>query len=158
MVSITMDHSAMIIFRRHAGIDRLAQLEKEGNGKLRIFHAHNLGRDLASMSQTEQKIYDALRIMVFSKAQQELSLTDHADLVLLVNHMKNKRDYFLTMDQAKYATLEGHRNIDVRFPDKKFLKEVEIRLGIVADAGKTAKKRVKIAKPHAKNQMKKGKK
>jgi hypothetical protein len=144
MVSITMDHSAMIFYHRHPAIERLRELEQEG--KLRLFHSQNLSRELASLNKTEEKIYDRLRQMVFQRRQQDLNLAEHGDLVLLVNHMKSGRDYFLTLDQKRYESLRGHRSLDIRFPDKAFMKEIESRLGIVTESAKKREKAKKAAK------------
>ncbi len=147
MVEITLDHSAMIFYHRHPVIASLKRLEEEG--KLSIHHAQSLNRELETLNETEGKMYERLREMVFAKPQQDLSLADHGDLVLLINHMKNKRDFFLTMDAARYASLAGHRRLDIRFPDRQFLKKIEGRLGIsdIAKAGgKTAKKSKKASK------------
>jgi len=145
MVSITMDHSAMIFYDRHPVINQLKKLEEEG--KLRLFHAQNLNRDLGTLSRTEEKIYDTLRQMVFARPQHDLNLSEHGDLVLLVNHMKTKRDFFITLDKERYANLRGHRSLDIRFPDKKFLREIEGQLGIElekkAEKKKTAGGRIK---------------
>jgi hypothetical protein len=139
-----MDHSALIFYDRYPVIEKLKKLDDDG--KLRLYHAQNLNRDLGTLNKTEEKIYDRLRQMIFAKPQQDLNLTDHGDLVLLINHMKNKRDYFLTMDKEKYSSLLGHRNLDIRFPDDRFLSEVESKLKTETKpktrikAGKTAKK------------------
>jgi hypothetical protein len=125
-----MDHSALIFYDRHLVIEKLKKLDDDG--KLRLYHAQNLNRDLGTLNKTEEKIYDRLRQMVFAKPQQDMNLADHGDLVLLINHMKNKRDYFITMNKEKYVSLSGHRHLDIRFPDDKFFKEVESRLGIAA--------------------------
>jgi len=128
MVKITLDHSAMIMNHRHPIIRELQKLEEEG--KVRLYHADNLGRELASLSEGETRIYDRLREMVYGRPQGELNLAEHGDLVLLVNHMKSGRDYFLTLQAGKYDSLAGHRNLKVRTPDKKFLKEIHERVNI----------------------------
>jgi hypothetical protein len=140
MVKITLDHSAMIFYDRHPAIERLIRMEEEG--KVRLYHAQNLNRDLASINKTEEKIYDRLRQMVFARKQEDLNLAEHGDLVLLINHMKSKRDYFITMDKDRYANLHGHGSLDIRFPDDEFLSEIESRLG-----AESRRKAEKAAKP-----------
>jgi hypothetical protein len=122
MVKITIDHSAMIFYHRHPVIQKLKEMHEKR--KIRLYNAISLDRDLEKMNQTEWKVYDKLREMVFEKQQRDLNLTDHGDLMLLVNHMKNKRDFFLTLEKEKYKNLEKHRDLKLRFPDNKFLKEV----------------------------------
>lgn len=136
MFRITMDHSAMIFHDRHEAIERLVKLEQEG--KLRLYNSQNLSRELASLSPTEEKVYHRLREMVFGKPQGDLNLADHGDLVLLVKHMKSGRDYFITMDSKKYASLKGHSKLDIRFPDEAFVSEVEGRLLGKAKGQKTS--------------------
>ncbi len=122
MVKITMDHSAMIFYHRHHVIQKLRRLEEDR--KIRIYNAITLDRDLETMNEIEGKIYERLREMVFGREQKDLNLTEHGDLMLLINHMKNKRDFFLTLEKGKYKNLEGHRDLRIRSPDNKFLKEV----------------------------------
>lgn len=122
MVRITLDHSAMIFYHRHQGIQKLRKLEEKG--KVRLYHAVNLNRELESLSESEQKIYERLRELVFGRAQKDLNLTEHGDLMLLVNHIKNKRDFFVTLEKERYRNLEKHRNLKIRFPDNEFLREV----------------------------------
>ena len=122
MVKITIDHSAMIFYHRHPVIQKLNEMHEKK--KIRLYHAISLDRELEKMSMTEWKVYDKLREMVFEKQQRDLNLTDHGDLMLLVNHMKNKRDFFLTLEKEKYKKLEKHRDLKLRFPDNRFLKEV----------------------------------
>ncbi|UCC91998.1 MAG: hypothetical protein JSV39_01925 [Candidatus Aenigmatarchaeota archaeon] len=122
MVKITMDHSAMIFYHRHPVIQKLRKFDEDK--EIRLYHAINLDRDLETMNETEGKMYERLREMVFGREQKDLNLTEHGDIMLLVNHMKNKRDFFLTLEKEKYKRLEGHRDLRIRFPDNKFLKEV----------------------------------
>jgi len=147
MVSITLDNSAMIFYHRHPVIEGLRKLEEEG--KLRLYHAQNLNRELASLSKTEEKIYERLREMVFGR-ERDLNLMEHGDLVLLINHMKAKRDYFVTLEKERYANLGGHRNLAIRFPDKKFFREIEGRLGITAAPARKATKTRKSGKARKK--------
>jgi hypothetical protein len=146
MVKITLDHSAMIIYDRHPVIDKLRKLNDEG--KLTLYHAQNLNRDLGKLNATEEKIYDRLRHMVYGRKQSDLNLTEHGDIVLMINHMKSKRDYFLTLESEKYKSLRGHRNLDVRFPDEAFLKEIGKKLALNTPVKKTvkAKKTAKTGK------------
>lgn len=123
MVKITMDHSAMIFYHRHPVVQKLRKLDEDK--EITLYHAINLDRDFETVSKTEEKIYNRLREMVFGRKQRDLSLTEHGDLMLLVNHMKNKRDFFITLEKGKYKNLEGHRDLKIRFPDNKFLKEVK---------------------------------
>lgn len=122
MVKITMDHSAMIFYHRHPVINELKKMHEDG--KIKLYHAINLDRDLGTMSETEGKMYEHLREMVFGRKQKDLNLTEHGDLMLLINHMKNKRDFFITLEKGKYKKLERHHNLKIRFPDNKFLKEI----------------------------------
>ncbi len=117
-----MDHSALIFYHRHPVIQKLRKLDEDK--EIRLYHAINLDRDLETMSESEGKMYERLREMVFGREQKDLNLTEHGDLMLLVNHMKNRRDFFLTLEKEKYKNLEGHRDLKIRFPDNKFLKEV----------------------------------
>ncbi|MFH1237302.1 MAG: hypothetical protein V1648_02760 [Candidatus Aenigmatarchaeota archaeon] len=146
MVKITLDHSAMIIYDRHPVIDKLKKLNDEG--KLTLYHAQNLNRDLGKLNATEEKIYDRLRHMVYGRKQSDLNLTEHGDIVLMINHMKSKRDYFLTLEHDKYKSLRGHRNLDVRFPDEAFLKEIDKKLALNTPVKRTVKtkKTVKTGK------------
>ena len=123
MVKITMDHSAMIFYHRHPGIQKLRKLDEKGD--IRLYNAITLDRDLEKMSETEMKVYNRLREMVFGREQKDLTLTEHGDLCLLVKHMKSKRDFFITLEKDKYKNLEKHRDLRIRFPDNKFLKEVK---------------------------------
>jgi hypothetical protein len=123
MVRITFDHSAMIFYDRHPVIGELKKLEDDG--KVRIYHAQNLNRDLGSFSKMEEKMYERLRHIIFDKKQQDLTLTEHGDLSLLINHMKTKRDFFLTLEKGKYKSLEKHHGLKIRFPDEDFLDEVK---------------------------------
>jgi len=140
MVKITLDNSLLVMHERHPVLRELQKLQKEG--KVKLYHSDNLGRQLASLSETEEKVYHKLREMVFGKAQQELSLMEHGDLCLLVNHMKADRDYFLTLERKRYDNISGHRNLKVRFPDEAFLEEVMARLepAVRAKKRKTRKK------------------
>ncbi|MEE9323505.1 MAG: hypothetical protein V3U72_03080 [Candidatus Aenigmarchaeota archaeon] len=122
MVKITMDHSTMIFYHRHPVVQKLRKLEEKG--EIKLYHAINLDRDLETVSETEGKIYERLREMVFGRKQKDLNLTEHGDICLLVNHIKNKRDFFLTLENEKYKDLDKHRELKIRFPDNKFLKEV----------------------------------
>ena len=126
MMKITLDHSAMTIYHRHPAMRGLGKLEEEG--KVRIYHSHNLNRELGSLKPTEERIYSRLRDMVFGRKQEDLNLAEHADLLLLINHMKSKRDFFVTMDVPKYECLRGHGSLDVRFPDEALISEIEARL------------------------------
>jgi hypothetical protein len=110
---------------RHPVLRELQKLQREG--KVRLYHSDNLNRQLASLSETEEKVYHKLREMVFGKPQQELNLAEHGDLCLLINHMKAGRDYFLTLESKRYDKLSGHRNLEVRFPDEAFLEEIAAR-------------------------------
>ena len=110
---------------RHPVMRELQKLQREG--KVRLYHSDNLNRQLASLSETEEKVYQKLREMVFGRKQEELNLAEHGDLCLLINHMKAERDYFLTLEREKYRNLSGHRSLKVRFPDEDFLKEVKAR-------------------------------
>ncbi len=81
MVKITLDHSLLVMHDRHPVLRELQKLQKEG--KVRLYHSDNLSRQLASLSESEGKVYHKLREMVFGKAQQELNLSEHGDLCLL---------------------------------------------------------------------------
>jgi hypothetical protein len=122
MVRITMDHSAMVMGERDPVIKELNELDAKE--KITIYNTITLDRELEELTESEGKMYESLREMVFGKEQKHLNLTEHGDLVLLVNHMKNKRDFFLTFDEKRYENLSSHRELKVRFPDKEFLKEV----------------------------------
>lgn len=122
MVKITMDHSALIFYHRHPVVQKLRKLDE--NKEITLYHAINLDRDFETVSKTEEKMYNTLREMIFGRKQRDLNLTEHGDLMLLVNHMKNKRDFFITLERGKYKNLKGHRDLKIRFPDNKFLKEV----------------------------------
>jgi len=123
MVKITLDHSALIFHHRHPVIKELKELEKKG--KIELYHADNLRRELEKLSTTEEKIYHKLREMVFGKPQADLTLIEHGDLCLLVNHLKSGRDYFVTLDANRYKNLKGHPKIKIRFADDVFLKEIQ---------------------------------
>jgi len=131
MVKITLDHSALIFYHRHPVIQKLRELEKKK--KVKLYHAINLDRELETLTETEQKIYDRLREMVFGREQKDLNLREHGDLMLLINHMKSKRDFFLTLEKEKYKNLEKHRDLKIRFPDEDFMKEVK---GMIRGEGK----------------------
>lgn len=122
MVSITLDHSAMIFYHRQPVIQRLRELEDKGD--VRLYSAITLDHELEELSRDEMKLYHRLREMVFGREQRDMNLTEHGDIVLLINHMKSKRDFFLTLEKDKYGKVEKSRKIKVRFPDKGFLKEI----------------------------------
>ena len=132
MVRITMDHSAMIFYHRHPGIQKLREMEEKD--EVNIYNAITLDRQIETLSEIERKMHDRLKSMVFG--DRNITLTEHGDLVLLVNHIKSRRDFFLTLEKDKYRDLEKHRDLKIRFPDEKFLKEVR---AIVKQKGKKKK-------------------
>ena len=121
MVKITLDHSGLIFFERHPELRKLLELNE--NDKIRVYHAINLEREIETLTESERKIYEKLRFVVFG--DKDLTLREHGDICLLINHIKSKRDFFVTMEKGKYAGLEKHRDLKIRFPDKKFLSEVK---------------------------------
>lgn len=117
-----MDHSAMIFYHRHPGIQELRKLEEDG--KISLYHAITVDRELEELTDSEEEVYEKLREMIFGREQKHLNLTEHGDLVLLVKHMKSNRDFFLTLDEEKYDNVRSHRSLKVRFPDEVFIQEV----------------------------------
>lgn len=122
-IKITLDHHSLILNHRHPVIKELKNLEKQGY--VRLYHSDNLRRHLEKLTPTEEKLYHKIREVIFGKQQQDLTLIEHGDICLLINHLKNKRDYFLTLDGEKYRKLKGHRSLEIRMPDEKFLKEIK---------------------------------
>lgn len=122
MKKITMDHSAMVFFDRIPGIKKLKELHEDD--KIKLYSSISVDRELASMDAEEKRLYEKLRKKVFGKEQKELNLMEHGDLCLLVNHIRSKRDFFITLEKEKYDNLGDRKGLNVRFPDDSFLNEI----------------------------------
>ena len=122
-----MDHSTLAIHDRDPVIKELRKLDTDR--KINIYNAITLERNIETMTESEEKIYEKLKEMVFGK-ERKINLTDHADLLVLMNHLKSDRDFFVTFDKKKYENLSKHKHIKITVPDAKFLKEIKTRLSL----------------------------
>ena len=126
-----MDHSAMIFYHRHPGIQKLRKLEEKGD--IRLYNAISLDRDLEKMSETEMKIYSRLREMVFGRESYDGkpvgTVTIFQDDVRISTNVLNE---------------DGRRAIGTRVSDQVYEKVVEEgkiwhdRAFVVTDWYKTA--------------------
>jgi len=121
MVRITLDHSGLTVHERHPGLRELIEMDEKD--EVNIYNSITLEREIENLTQSEQKVYEQLRSMIFG--DKGVNLSEHADLCLLIKHMKAKRDFFFFIDKNKYKNLENHKDLKIRFPDREFLKEIK---------------------------------
>ena len=101
MVRITLDHSGLTVHERHPELRELIEMDEKD--EVNIYNSITLEREIENLTQSEQKVYEQLRSMIFGA----------------------KRDFFVTMDKNKYKNLEKHKDLKIRFPDREFLKEIK---------------------------------
>jgi len=125
MVSITLDNTSTIYYHRHPEIQKLRKMEERG--KVKLFHFVNMDKDLESLNKPEMRDYAKLRSKIFGG--KDLTLTEHADLCMLVKHKKARRNFFLSLDRKNLLREDNRKllegmGIRIREPNKLFLKEI----------------------------------
>lgn len=125
MFSITLDNASTIYYHRHPEIQKLRKMEEKG--KVKLYHFVNMDKELESLNKPEMRTYAKLRTRIFG--DRELTLTEHADLCMLVKHKMAKRNFFLSLDRKNLLKEENQKllegmGIRIREPSKSFLREI----------------------------------
>ncbi|HDD46225.1 MAG TPA: hypothetical protein ENG42_02025 [Candidatus Aenigmarchaeota archaeon] len=127
MIKITLDSVLFNVGEKHPVIKYLKELEKEGKVKLYSIMDINSKEILESI---DLDTYDEFFDICFPGAKRrDISVYDHADLFLLVNHLQAERHFFLTAQKDKLvsfgkAKMLEKAGVKVRVANERFLKEL----------------------------------
>jgi hypothetical protein len=127
MIKITLDAHCVRLKEKHPVLVELSDLEKKK--KVKFYTSES---ELEKLEKIDKKLYEKLTKICFPDKTEDVSLTtlDVENLCMLINHVKSKRDFFLTLNHENFIEKGkreklGRFKIKVRKPDEKFVSELK---------------------------------